>query len=372
MSKTTLRCRSVRRWAVAALLGSLFGLPALLRAGDKPESPIEGAILEKFKQLSGFSEESNWQEETARIERAIDNLWSRNRWTNEPDEFAKALAQEVGAIPPWEPIKRIDTLNDRLAKRYGLSDEDALRLKTSITEEVGRILMKNAGFIFEQMKEGLELQGSGEPFSAEKIARWSKRSQPLLADVRKSVEILTGKLKPMLDPAHRHILAQDMHSYKKRERYMDTMTSRWAEGKWQPADWGLEDDPAYAAVPTKEQPPPVERAKATAKKKGDTAPRKPLRWSSHDPSTWSDYVLSFGERFALDPSQMSTAESIHTELYNRAAAYAETRAAGMQKVRPNQRAKHYLFEPIRSLFEELQNRLSAIPTSSQRQRAADK
>lgn len=372
MSNTRLHDHPVRRWAVAVSLGSLIGLPSPLRALDEPQPSIDGVILEKFQQLGGVFGESNWEEETALIERAIDNLWRRNGWTDEADEFGKALAQEVAAIPPWEPIKRIDTFNDRLAKRYGLSDENALRLKTSITKEIGRVLMKNAGVIFEQMKEGLEMRGSGEPFSAEQIARWSKRSQPLLADVRKSVERLRVDLEPMLDAAHRRILKQDLKSYRKRERYMDAMTSRWAEGKWRPADWGLQDDPVYAAVSATERPPPVRRTKATTKEERDTAPRKPLKWNSHDPSTWSNYVLSFGERFGLDPSQMSTAESIHTELYNRAAAYTETRADAMQKVRPNQRAAHHLFEPIRSFFEELQSRLNAIPTSSQRQRAGDK
>ncbi len=63
---------------------------------------------------------------------------------------------------------------------------------------------------------------------------------------------------------------------------------------------------------------------------------------------------------------MSTAESIHAELLDRAERYAEAHADTLEAIPAPERATHEAYEPIRSLFGELQSRLDSVPTTSQR------
>ncbi len=76
--------------------------------------------------------------------------------------------------------------------------------------------------------------------------------------------------------------------------------------------------------------------------------------------------MDFKRRYGLDAGQITAARSIHAELFERATAYAESRAEELRPVPPAERASHELYEPIRGFFFELQTRLEVIPTSSQR------
>ena len=82
-------------------------------------------------------------------------------------------------------------------------------------------------------------------------------------------------------------------------------------------------------------------------------------------------MLAFKKRFELDAGQMSTAESVHAELLERAKGYMAARGDALAAVAPRERPAHEAYEPIRQLFMELQDRLSAIPTTSQRRRSRE-
>ena len=85
-----------------------------------------------------------------------------------------------------------------------------------------------------------------------------------------------------------------------------------------------------------------------------------------DPSA---YVRELERRFKLDAGQMSTAESIHEELLDRADSYVQMHAAALKTIPVRERGTHEAYEPVRKLFVELKSRLDAIPTTSQRYRA---
>jgi hypothetical protein len=87
---------------------------------------------------------------------------------------------------------------------------------------------------------------------------------------------------------------------------------------------------------------------------------------AYDPATWYACVLQLQERFKLDPGQVTTAESLHAELFERAKAYVDKHADTLKQVPPGERDTHAAYEPIRTLFDELNSRLDAIPTTSQR------
>jgi hypothetical protein len=95
----------------------------------------------------------------------------------------------------------------------------------------------------------------------------------------------------------------------------------------------------------------------------------PSRWVDHEPKTWIAYVLDVEKRYHLDSGQRTAARSIHSELVGRAMDYSAGRRAELAAVPALEREKHGLYEPIRTLFAQLQERLEALPTTAQRETA---
>jgi hypothetical protein len=337
--------------------------------GATPTNPAsEPASLASFSDLKESLAGLNWDEEAQRLRRAAETLWERNGWTDESDRFARDVACEVTAIPPWDVAARLNLLTMRVAERYGLNDESAMRLKGSVMREAGGFIMRNGGAIIENGREALVARARGEPYTAEQVAKWAKVLEPLLTDMRASVDRLGNEIKPSLDAEHQRLFDQDMQSVEKRTRYVDAMRTRWAEGRWQPTDWGLEADPIQSrAVPPRALDPsaaiPIPVAPAAQPSPNVSLPT----CVSYDPATWFACVLEFEKRFQLDAGQKSTAQSIHAELVERAGDYAKTHREELRAVPTPGRMTDAAYEPIRALFAELQARLDALPTTAQQE-----
>ncbi|MCH7839456.1 MAG: hypothetical protein IID38_04375, partial [Planctomycetes bacterium] len=164
------------------------------------------------------------------------------------------------------------------------------------------------------------------------------------------------------------LLQRDHASYEKRRRTIDEAMGEWAKGKWEPAQWGLEDDPIQTGKRESQKPddPSRRNLQVRGRKPKDRAKVVIPKWVDYDPTTWFAYVLEVEKRYRLDAGQMGTAESIHAELLERASAYQTSHAAELAAVAPAQRAKAEAYERVRDIFRELQARLDAIPTTSQR------
>ena len=85
----------------SVVLGILGAVP--LYAGQPRDSGggSETAVLERYSALAEFSDELDWETEFEFISRAIDNVWEQNGWDDEANQFARTLARDVAAIPPW-------------------------------------------------------------------------------------------------------------------------------------------------------------------------------------------------------------------------------------------------------------------------------
>jgi len=336
-----------------------------------PRGPAE---LSPFDRFQGFAEalgDMNWAEEGERLRKAAALVWQRNGWTDEADLFARDVACDVAAIPPWEVTARLRLLTSRVAEHYGLNADQATELQGAMFREAGTFLAKNSKTVLEFGGEVLSGRARGEPFTAEQVKRWAQALQPLLADAEQSAERLSRQVEPWLDAEHKQRLEQDFNSFQKRSRFMREMQARWAAGQWSPADWGMENDPIQtgalkpAAMPQAPAPPPAGPAAPVATRE-PAAIVIPTHWVAHDPTTWIAYVLDFEGRFGLDAGQTNSARSIHRELFDRAADYAQAHRAELEPVAAAERAEHEAYEPIRSLFAELQQRLDSLPRTDQR------
>ncbi len=367
--KWYVRARGCLVLALAA--AALSVAPTSVYSFNEPSDEPEPAAAEGFRRLTKQMHRLDWDKERPFIERALQNVWESSGWTDESDRFARDLACEVASIPPWEPLKRLHLFNERVTGRYGLSKDEKARFQNAVMREAGGLLMRHTGVILEQAREGMQARLRGKPFTAEQIRRWTKQSRPMVAEMRKSVDRLVVELRPMVEPGKRRILEGDVKSIKKRKRHMDVLRARWEKGQWEPEDWGLQNDPTHTTTPPVGQPEAARAARkppAAPTGRQQPKPTKIPHWVAYKPSTWFAYVLDCEKRFNLDAGQMSTADSIHAELLDRADRYAKAHADTLEAIPARERASHEAFEPIRSLFGELQSRLDVIPTTSQRDR----
>jgi hypothetical protein len=330
-----------------------------------PSSGSFDTLLEKigddFKTL-------DWSREARNIDRVLRRVWQRNGWSEESDRFAMELARDVSAIPPWEFMKRLDLASQRVAERYGLSPGQTGRIQGLALREVSGLLLKHHRLILKQAAEFIELRRDNRPYTPEIVAEWVTESKVMVEQFEVVLDRMIREIVELVPEEKRAVFQSDVDSYQKRKVFFDQMAHEWERGGWHPADWGLEDDPAYAellALPG----PRVARTDRPARS-GNMANVNPAaaypKWLPHDPSTWFAYVLEQQRRYRFDPGQFTTAQSIHDELLLRATEYIKSRNAEMDAVPADERSKNELYEPVCGLFNELKERLDAIPSSTQR------
>ncbi len=303
----------------------VWGLMSVLAAAGAPtvaQERSERAVAEVLEPLANSFAKFDWEAEHPNIKRAIVNVWNSNGWNDEADRFARELASEVSAIPPWRLTARLDLVTDRVAGRYDFSPDQRSRFQGALLREAGELLVRHGATILAHSKEAFQTRASGKPFTAEQVARWAKQGEPLLSDMRNSAERFIAQLEPTLTPQQREVLKRDQASYKKRLHRLNETVSAWASGKWQPADWGLQDDPIQSRGRAPMNPFELIR-EAAPSWTGASASRGKVvipRWLDYDPTTWFAYVLEVEKRYRLDAAQMGTAESIHAELLERASS----------------------------------------------------
>lgn len=348
--------RKLARPVLLTLLFCAF-LPLIALAQNNDAATME----EVSEVLTERARRYDWAAEAPHIERALGNIWTRYNWTSESDASSLAMAKEVSAIPPWQPLQRIEVLSRRIADRYDLTEDKAHQLRNRVFMEVSRIFAKNAGTIMQHMSEAIETRQQARPFTSEQIARWMKEAEQASEDGLAMVAELIETLKGMVPAEKRALLERDIRAFDKRQKQVDQLVERWIEGKWQPSDWGLQDDPVHARMLAARRGDPLLR-KASAEE-----PSLPTRWVAHDPDTWIAYLRHVMRRFGLDKGQTATGLSIHAEMLERAQDYMTTRKQRLDGVPTGERAAHELYGPIRTLFGELEERLDAIPTTTQRE-----
>jgi hypothetical protein len=344
-----------------AIAGGAFG------QAHRDLPPTE-SLLDFNRKLADQIGHIDWNQETKGIHRQLQRVWAQNGWDNEADQFALHVAEEVSAIPPWQVVERLNAVSRRAAERYGLNPRQTTQLHWSMLREVAGFLMRNAGTIQKHTQGFMESAIAGRPLTVEEVARISQESQPMLNDLHDMVDRVTKELGPTLDPGGKEALERDLESYNKRRKYLDEATARWARGQWEPSEWGLEARQPIERVPVSPQGPNRQPSVPLTTRPAGTVPTMEavVRWQAHDPATWFAYVKEFSRRYAFDPGQVTSAKSIHDELLVRALNYQEMHEAELKSVLLAERAEHERFEPIRVLFLELQERLQAIPTTTQR------
>jgi len=140
-------------------------------SAQEPLGSAEEAISSAHRDLKRKFGHFDWDRQRPNIERALENIWAENKWTDESDRFAFEVARDTSAIPPWQVNKRLDLAISRYSDRYELSstDKELFRRKTML--ELGGFLGRNAASLFQQMSENFQSRERSEPYTPEQIGR---------------------------------------------------------------------------------------------------------------------------------------------------------------------------------------------------------
>ncbi|MFQ5413432.1 MAG: hypothetical protein ACE5E6_03140 [Phycisphaerae bacterium] len=324
----------------------------------------------------------DWDEEFVLIEPTIHNMWDRYGWDGEPDRYARDMMLEVARIPPWQVMKRLRRAAELTRDRYDLSPEQIASLERSLILETSGFLLRNAKTLVPHVREMIETRRSGEPFTPEQIARWTREDDAMWSDGRARLERLITDLRATLTPEQRRRFDRDKKAMDKRFDDLDRARRAWAAGRWRAEDWGLQDDPIQSGKARRNAKRDAAGAlaalqRAAASKSPGAIPSKAdvlamlnIRWRSYDPTTWHAYVVDVQRRYAMDAGQRDAARSIYTELFDRATTYQTLHTAALSPIPVPQRLTDPAYEPIRAVFAELEARLAALPTQAQRDLAA--
>jgi len=126
----------------------------------------------------------------------------------------------------------------------------------------------------------------------------------------------------------------------------------------------------------REMPQRVEPQKVTPRDAGKNKQPEPKPLPPAPPlDEWDRYVEQTAQKYEFSEAQMSRAQSILTDLRNRARQYRMSRADQFEmadRVEDAGKKKEMLDrlnKPLDAMFDELKQRLESLPTAQQRQRA---
>ncbi|MCP4593489.1 MAG: hypothetical protein GY842_22355 [bacterium] len=357
------------RALVVALVLALATHPAVgqpARSGEG-ESGSVGDTLKEYTELwTGFRETDGWDRQVELINNSLDRYWNENEWNAEADQFAKNAVGEISRIPPWNVTGRLTRMTDLVSERYQFTEDQRRRFQSSTFAEMGWFMVENSGTILKQTKDFISMQSAGTPFTPELVAELSRESDPLFADMRTRLERMRLSIEKTMTPAQREIMRRDQESLDRRWKFFEEARQRWADGGWEPRDWGLEKLPEYANW----EPDPRQQQRWRRRAAIREARERRERVEAVDETAWERYVRRFIQRYSLDEAQQRAAQSILRELQHRAKDYRESRRDELAKLPRYRLAGDPLGEPLRQMFKELETRLESIPTSAQRSSAA--
>ena len=370
--------------------------------------------------LTTMTQLSDWDTQHAYMMEAVEKTYGRAGWSSESDEFSLALMREVNAIPPWSPLERFDRAVEILGGRYGLDADQEQVLRGLAIRTSTEMFQKHSDRIMQYAVEAIQTRAAGEPFTSEQVARWVKLAEPVFQDSRRRVNAVTQTFMKELGEDQQVLVQRDLDAMNRRMADVEVMSRKWAQGEWQPSDWGLEADPiqtgGMAAAATSqdggrvgERPVTVRRgngepakeperttARSTRRTSGqERAPtEKPAQTrrqasvsnrgggsgASNDP--WAQYVQRFIDKYQLDDVQQTKAWKIYRDVKARAdkhrSRYGQQIDAARQRDETSDGGKSNaaareleskLQANLDQLFERLKQRLERLPTRAQRRDA---
>jgi hypothetical protein len=364
---------SMPRWKSAScrVLFAFAALIAPVVAGGEPPPEPDAMLLEEAPDVvESLQALGPWEEQAQLIERAQSNVFRRYGWNSEADRFTLELIREIDRIPPWDFFGRMNKGMDALTERYELSPDQRARISEKGLIEAMGYMGRHGGAMFEVAREVLRARIEQRPFTADEVARWTRRAAPLMEDGIRVQQRMVEEIQPLLNEKQRRLLGRDMSAANRRIGDMRRQMARWERGEWRAEDWGMQDDP-------------IQTGRAQQRQAPADADSTPSPGETFDPtreSEWERYTRLFIARYRLDEAQRTAAMAILRDVQTQLAVQVESLGQEVRRVPQDDGAGSTAGngpedERLRAvrvrLFEQLKRRLDRLPSAGQREMVAE-
>lgn len=317
----------------------------------------------------------SWDNQATIIQDAHANIFRKYGWNSESDQFTLGLINDISRVEPWNVKGREQIFMNAMQGRYGLTQDQRTLVQDEMRRESMAVTRKYFTDLMPVAMEIIQTRARQEPFTAEQVQNWADKLEPVLKDGMNSVERISKKLESTMTPSQRETLAKDMKEVLKRQRDVERMMDDWRAGKWNPSDWGLDNDPIHAAAMAEH----IRRDQD----KSIRVPRLPVAKPKFDSisrnqSDWEKFVQWFCDYYECTPEQRTRADVILKSSTKQALDYLASRqkdideAIRLSKDGDSQAKRDFasgevtrLQKPIQEIFDELCIRLEKTILTSQ-------
>lgn len=353
-------------------------------AGDAPLALIESFTRHLFR---GLQDDEVWQGHAEYATAAVERMYAYQGWDSESDLFSLELIRRINAVPPWRVQQRFDALAAGLAERYKLDAEQEAFLRRLLVQESTQFFVRHATEILPLVSEAVQTRFAEQPFTTEQVTRWTHTLAPVFHDMRARLDEGSLQLLDRLEPDQQERLARDLLAANRRLDRVDELGSRWWDGDWDPADWGLDADPIQQGArrprPQARDTSPAAIAAAVGTARPIAKPARPASRPADELDPWARYVRDFIIRYALEEAQQRRAwiiyerargqRDFHRKRYDRhSEQHQAALTGGNEEVIRQRLAKlnESWLKTSQLIFNTMQRRLDRLLTRTQRARAA--
>ena len=392
---------------------TLLGLVLATGAYAQNEGPVVVEIppgLELPDPADGVLPAKAWTKLNAMSDCLVDAVMSRNNWATDQDQFALKIHQRLANTPPFDLDQRFQVVVDAVGERYQLDRGQRARLKGLMLRQGMQFMVANGRQVKQVMDQIKADELWDQPMTPELVAKYSQLYKPMMDAAHESMEQLNNELHAMLNDRQKELHLADWQHGKARFESMRETLTKWEQGDWKPAEWGLNDDGTIPAAALNESriakriargPDPAQRpAVAALNVPGARPAEAPQVDPQNQPGTpppltdgqqqsrslsigssteWAQFVDRYVAFYGLDQAQQASARAVLTDVDKRAdpirTRNAERQASIMRQLADPAlgEAKRMqlsdeladLAKPIRPLFEELVSRLDRLLTGEQ-------
>lgn len=344
------------------------------RGGQKPTQTEQ--MQEQTKKIEEQAKSMGpWENQAFILQEAHQNMFRRYGWNSEADQFSLGLINQLTQVAPWNPKQREEIFMNAVQNRYGLTQDQKTLVADEMKRETTAMTTKYFKDLMPIVMEAAQTRFRQEPFTADQVQKWAEKIQPLMGDGLNALQRVSNKLEDTMTPDQKKKLELDMKDIVKRHHDVEHMVGEWRAGKWNPTDWGLDNDPIHAAAMADYRAKLANKAGATVQPVGK---RPDIQGIAANESAWEKYVQWFCEFYECNDRQRAMAQAILKDSVKRAVDYQGARgkdidqAMQLSKTGETQAKKDYaatevqrLQKPIRDIFDQMCDRLEKTVLTSE-------
>jgi len=253
------------------------------------------------------------------------------------------------------------------AEQYALTEQQHARLESVLLERWPKFFRENEDDLRPLLTQLVEARTSPEPPDPERVARWADNALRMWGRIETEIAQSDEDISRLLNDQQRDQFRRDREEMRTRLHAVRQTLSNWKRGGFKPGDaWDR---------------PPQPTAKANKRGPADRRPEPAGDPVENEVEAWTRYVQDFCSNYQLDRMQREAAYSILREMQQRALAHRDryrNEIADMEnKIATDGDADRdeiqarlaRLYGPIDEMFQELDRRLAALPTSAQLRKA---